>query len=132
MHILIAHHQEKVRSALTFLLSQAPNFDVVGDASNLEELVKDLRSTQPDVVLLDCNLADKSLTELSADFQEQSRDLKVVVLCSNTDRIQAMLSPGDYTFVDITEHPRRLITALRVHQLEGEYEKRIDCDDFSA
>lgn len=122
MHILIAHHQEKVRTALTFLLSQEQNIHVAGEASNLDELEKDLRSTQPDVVLLGCNLSDKPLTEQIAKLQKQAGDLKVVILCSNTELMQTMFSSGDYTFVDITAHPKHLLTALRVLQLESEYE----------
>ena len=122
MYILIAHRQEKVRSALTFLLSQEPNIHVVGEASDLDELAKVLRSTQPDVVLLDCDLSAKPLTEQVAELQEQAGDLKVVVLCSRAETMQTMLSPGDYTFVDITAHPKQLVTALRVLQLESEYE----------
>ncbi len=122
MHILIAHHQEKMRSALTFLLSQEPNIQVVGDASDPEELINNLKSTQPDVVLLDCNLSDKSLAEQIAAFQEQVKDLRVVVLCSSAKKMETVLPPGNYTVVDITEHPRRLITALRVLELEEKYE----------
>jgi len=122
VHVLIAHHQEKVCSALTFLLSQDPNIHVVGDVSNLEELVKILSSTQPDVLLLDCDFSSKRLTEQIAEFQEQAGNLKVVVLCSSTETMQTMLPTDDYTLVDITEHPRRLITALRVLELERNYE----------
>jgi len=121
VHILIAHHQEKMRSALTFLLSQETNFQVVSDASNPEELIKNLKSTQPDVVLLDCNLFDKPLADQVAGFQEQVEDLRVVVLCSGAEK-ENLLPTGNYTFVDITEHPRRLITALRVLELEEKYE----------
>lgn len=123
MHILIAHNQEKVRSALTFLLSQEPNIHVLGDASNLEELVNILRSTQPNVVLLDSDLATKPLLEQIAELQEQVGDLKVVVLCSSPETMQTMLSSSDHTFVDITAHPKQLVTALRVLQLESEYEE---------
>ena len=122
MNILIAHHQEKVRSALAFLLSQEPNMQVMGSLSNLEEIVKILSSTRPDVVLLECDFLRKLLEEQIAEFQERFNSINVIVLCSGTEKKMIMPATGDYTFVDITEHPRRLITALRILELEREYE----------
>ena len=95
---------------------------VVGEAGNLDETVKGLRSTQPDVVLFDHDLSGKPLAEQIAALREQAGDLKVVVLCSGTETMQMRLSPSDYTFVDLTAHPKQLVTALRVLQLESENE----------
>lgn len=122
MYILIAHHQEKVRTALTFLLSQEPNIHVVGEASNLEELGKVLGSTQPDVLVLDCDLSAEPLTEQVVKLREKARNLKVVVLGSSTETRQTISFLSDYIHVDITAHPKHLVTALRVLQLESEYE----------
>ena len=122
VHILIAHHQENVRSALTFLLSQEPNFHVVGEACDLEELMNSLSDSHVDTILLDCDLVGKPITDQIAEFQEQTGNLKVVVLCSSTETKQTLPSTGDYTLVDITEHPRNLISTLRVLELERNYE----------
>ena len=122
MRVLIADRRQEVRNALGFLLSQEPDIHVVGESGNSQELLGSLEVVCPDVVLLDCELPGLSTADLLAKLYAHDLSPKVLVLCSKTKRGQAALSAGADTFIDKRAHPKRLVTALRVLQLEREYE----------
>jgi len=53
MHVLLADDQSKVRSALRLLLEQEPELNVVGEATKADELLAQVGTVCPDIVLLD-------------------------------------------------------------------------------
>ena len=122
MRLLIAVRQQEMRAALGFLLSQEADMRVVGEAANSQELLACLEVVRPDVMLLDCELPGLPTANLLAQLYAPDANLKVLILCSRTGREQAAPAAGARAFVDKTSHPRQLITALRVLQLESEYE----------
>lgn len=122
MRVLIADRRQEVRDALGFLLSQEPDIHVVGASSNSQGLLASLEVVCPDVVLLDGDLPGLSTAEILAELHAHHPSLKVLVLCFNPERKQAALLAGAYTFIDKRAHPKRLVTALHVLQLESEYE----------
>lgn len=122
MRLLIAVRRQEMRAALGFLLSQEPGMCVVGEAGNSQELLASLEAVRPDVVLLDCELPGLPTADLLAELHAHDSSLRVLILCSNTEREQAALRDCAHTFIDKTAHPKHLVTALRVLQLESEYE----------
>jgi DNA-binding NarL/FixJ family response regulator len=122
MHILIADRRQEVRDALAFLLSQEPGVRVVGESGNSQELLASLEAVCPDVVLLDCELPGLPMADLLAELHACDSSPRVVILCSRKEAGQAALAAGAHMFIDKTSHPKRLVTALRVLQLESEYE----------
>lgn len=122
MRVLIADRRQEIRAALGLLLSQEPDIRVVGEAGNSQELLAGLEAVRPDVVLLDCALPGLPTADLLAQLHARDSNLRVLILCSKTEREQAALAAGVRTFIDKTAHPKQLVTALRVLQLESEYE----------
>jgi DNA-binding NarL/FixJ family response regulator len=122
MRVLIAVPRQEMRAALGLLLSQEPDTRVVGESGNSQELLASLEAVYPDVVLLDCELPGLPTTDLLAQLYAHNPTLRVLILCSKTEREQAAPAAGARTFVDKTVHPKHLVTALRVLQLESEYE----------
>jgi DNA-binding NarL/FixJ family response regulator len=94
----------------------------VGESGNSQKLLASLEDVRPDLVLLDCELPGLPTADLLAELYARDATLKVLILCSKTEREQAAPAAGARTFVDRTSHPRQLLTALRVLQLESEYE----------
>ena len=122
MRVLIADRRQEVCDALGFLLSQGPDIHVVGKSENSQALLDSLEVVCPDVVLLDCELPGLPTADLLAQLHAHAPSLKVLVLCSKVERKDAALSAGADAFIDKSAHPKRLVTALRVLQLESEYE----------
>jgi DNA-binding NarL/FixJ family response regulator len=122
MRVLIAVPRQEMRAALGLLLSQEPDMRVVGGSGDSQELLASLEVVRPDLVLLDCELGGLPTADLLAQLYVRDPNLKVVVLCSKTERERAALATGAHRFVDTTAPPRQLLTALRVLQLESGYE----------
>jgi DNA-binding NarL/FixJ family response regulator len=122
MRVLIAVPRQEMCAALGLLLSQEPGIRVVGESGNSQKLLASLEDVRPDLVLLDCELPGLPTADLLAELYARDATLKVLILCSKTEREQAAPAAGARTFVDRTSHPRQLLTALRVLQLESEYE----------
>jgi DNA-binding NarL/FixJ family response regulator len=122
MRLLIAVRQQEMRAALGFLLSQEADMRVVGEAANSQELLASLEAARPDVVLLDCALPGLPTADLLAQLHTQDANLKVLILCSKAENERLARAAGARAFIDKTSHPRQLLTALRVLQLESEYE----------
>jgi two-component system response regulator DesR len=122
MRLLIAVPRQEMRSALGLLLSQEPEIRIVGAPGNSQELLAGLEAVRPDVVLLDCELPGLPTADLLARLYAYDANLKVLILCSKTERAQAAVAAGAHGFVDKTSHPRQLLTALHVLQLESEYD----------
>ena len=60
IQVLIADDHQMVRDGLRRLLEREPDLVVVGEAAGVSETIEGIRQTQPDVVLLDMQLADGS------------------------------------------------------------------------
>lgn len=122
MRVLIADGRQEIRAALGLLLSQESEIHVVGESGNSQELLTSIETLCPDVVLLDFELPGLPTADLLAKLYARDASPRVLILCSRTQRAQAALAAGTHTFIDKTAHPRRLVTALRVLQLDSEYE----------
>ena len=125
MRLLIAVRQQEMRAALGFLLSQEADMRVRGRRQQTaEELLACLEVARPDVMLLDCELPGRPDGRFC---WPNSTPLTPISKCSfsgpiKVERERIVFGAGAHTFIDKTSHPRQLVTALRVLQLESEYE----------
>ena len=122
MRLLMVGLGQEMGAALRFLLSQEPDICVVGESRNSQELLACLEVVRPDAVLLDRDLPGMPMAELLAELRARDANLGVLILCFNPERERAAVAAGARAFVDRTSHPRQLLTALRVLQLESDYE----------
>jgi DNA-binding NarL/FixJ family response regulator len=111
MNILLADDQPKVRSALKFLLEQDPRLKVVGEVAEAKELLLAVRTSCPDVVLLDWELPGLSAS-CTLDALRACARLAVVALSGRPEARQAALAAGADAFVSKGEPPENLLTAL--------------------
>ena len=56
LRVVLVDDEELVRSGLRLLLSNAPDIEVVAEASNGRDAVATVLDTQPDVVLMDIRM----------------------------------------------------------------------------
>jgi len=122
MRLLMVGLGQEMGAALRFLLSQEPDICVVGESRNSQELLACLEVVRPDAVLLDRDLPGMPMAELLAELRARDANLGVLILCFNPERERVAVAAGARAFVDRTSHPRQLLTALRVLQLESDYE----------
>jgi len=122
MRVLIAVPRQEMQTALGLLLSGEPDICLVGAPRNSHELLASLEALRPDVVLLDCDLPGLPMADLLAQINTHDSNPNVLIMCSTIEEGQATVATGAQRFVDKTAHPRQLLTALHVLQLESEYE----------
>jgi DNA-binding NarL/FixJ family response regulator len=122
IRILIADQQSAVRSAMRLLLEQGLELDVVGEAADSKELLAQLESLRPDVLLLDWDLPGQSTASLFDSFGELGRQPRVIVLGVKPELMQSALAAGADAFVSKGDPPKRLLTAIQALPLEGQRE----------
>ena len=113
MRILLADDQDKVRSALRFLLDQEKGLDVVAEVLDAQELVTQTEAVAPDLVFLDWELAgleDRTLSTL----RRIRPGLCVITLSGRPEAREAALAAGADVFVSKVGPPERLLMAIRV------------------
>ncbi len=64
IRLLIIDDHEMVREGLKAMLTEEPDFDIVGDAADAEQAFELIQRLQPDVILLDVRLPGVSGIEV--------------------------------------------------------------------
>jgi DNA-binding NarL/FixJ family response regulator len=112
MRVLLADNRIKVRFALSALLTQRANLNIVGEAVDATDLLEQIRDQCPDIVLLDwriaCQVPDGLITTVKAVCPHS----QVIVLSGRPEARGAALSAGADQFVSKAEPPERLLNAL--------------------
>ena len=85
IRILLVDDHTLFRSGLKAVLSRQDDFEVVGEASDGLEGVKQAEQLQPDLVLLDLDMPVMNGTEALAQMMEMNRQLPVVMLTVSED-----------------------------------------------
>lgn len=85
IRILLADHQELVRSGIQRLLNDVPELAVIGEASSGEEAVQLARTLQPDVVLVDVQIPGIGGLEATRRITQCSPDTRIIVVTVRVD-----------------------------------------------
>lgn len=113
MRVLLADDQEKVCSALSLLLREEANIEVVGVVARAEDLFAQIAEIRPDMVLLDWELPRLVGSGQFATLSSFYPDLKVIALSARPEARRAALAAGVDDFVTKTDPPERLLKVVR-------------------
>ncbi len=120
MRILVADGQFSVRFALRVLLKQQPGQEVVGEAATAEDLLAQLETTLPDLILLHWRLSERA-HDLLQTLHQVCPDLHVIVLSAQPERCREALTAGADAFVCKMDPPEKLLEAIsRMEASENE------------
>lgn len=112
VRVLLADDQSTVRSALQLLLEEDPRLDVVGEATEAEELLAQVEVTSPDLVLLDWELPGSQAADLLFALHQHYPHLAVIALSGRPEAGRAALAAGADAFVSKGDPPERLLAVL--------------------
>ncbi len=121
IRILVADDHPVVRDGLVAILSTQPDFEIVGEAANGLEVVKQVTTLQPDVVLLDLEMPELDGVEALKQLQEKNAAVRVIVFTAfDTDeRILGAVQAGAQGYL-LKGVPRdELFKAIRVVHAGG-------------
>jgi len=113
MRVLLADDQAEIRSSLKLLLDQEPELRVVGEAAEIAGLLAQTQAIQPDLVLLDWELASLSVTDLIPILRAIRPGLRVIALSGRPEARASPLATGADGFVSKGDQPEQLLAALR-------------------
>jgi DNA-binding NarL/FixJ family response regulator len=109
---LVADHQAAVRTALHRLLKEEPVL-TVGEAVRAGDLLDQVISTQPDLVLLDWELPGLQGADLLPALNRLGRPLKAVFFSEHTQAREEALTAGADAFVSRREPAEELMNTVR-------------------
>ena len=78
--ILIADDHPSFRRVLGTVLSDTPDLEVIGEASNGQEAIEKIGELKPDVVLMDLRMPEINGVKATAAIREKFPEVKVIVL----------------------------------------------------
>jgi two-component system NarL family response regulator len=111
---LVEDHQ-MVREALREVLIKESDIEVVGEAGDAQEALRQVEALQPDVVVLDIRLPDLNGVEVAVRLRDANSHGKVVALSAFSDRrfVAAMLRAGAAAYVSKSAAGTELVRAIR-------------------
>ena len=113
LRIFLADSDRDERLALQFLLDHEPGLEVVGIAIRSEGLAAQVRASQPDVLLLDWNLATQPAADCLSGLHSIDPTLKVVVFHIHPEVKHEAENAGADVFMSKDVPPDELLEILR-------------------
>ncbi len=112
MRVLIAEHLSKVRFALRVTLERQPGLASVSEVANADELLSQAENMQPDLLLLDWELADVDAEATLRRLRKVCPHLCIIALSAKDEMREAALKAGADAFVSKADPPERLLAAI--------------------
>lgn len=113
--ILIVDDHPMMRQGLVQLIDNEPDLAVIGEAENAEHALSLVGQTTPDLVLADISLTGKSGLELIKDIRTLNPDLPVLVISMHDESIYAerVLRAGGRGYIMKQEGGKQIMNAIR-------------------
>ena len=123
IRILIADDHLIVRTGLAALLGTERDFQVVGQAKNGIEAVREAQRLQPDIVIMDLMMPKKDGVEASAEIAAKAPNVRVLLLTTfgTSDGIAHALSAGAKGAILKNANTAELVKAIRRVAKGGEF-----------
>jgi DNA-binding NarL/FixJ family response regulator len=112
IHIILADHHAHPRWALGLLLGEQPEFNVIGEAVDAQNLLLLAGAQTANLVLVDQELPGIKIEDLIARLHEIQPRPVVIVMSSKSDNSIPMLQAGADAFVSKTDQPELLLETL--------------------
>ena len=113
--IVIADDHAVVRKGLVQIISETSDLEVIAEAENGNILLDKIRTLQPDVVLMDINMPEKSGWDVMMQLKSELPKLPVIVLSISPEKDFAVkfLKAGASGYLTKASAPEQLVDAIR-------------------
>lgn len=115
IRILLADDHSIVREGLKKLLAFEQDFQVVGEAANVEEAFTLIDRLRPDVLVLDISMPGRSGLDALPDLRRRADTTRILVLTMHPEDMHALrsLRAGAAGYLTKDAVPEELATAIR-------------------
>lgn len=113
--VVLADDHAMLRDALSMLLEEEHDMEVVGTAATGREAIESVRALQPDVIVLDISMPDLNGIEATARIVARSPHTKVVGISTHADKrfVTEMLKAGALGYIAKSSAATELTRAIR-------------------
>lgn len=113
--LLIADDHALLRQGIKNVLSLEPDFDVVGEASDGDEAIKQVESLKPDIILLDVNMPRMNGLEVTRRLKAANKAVKIIILTIHDDEsyVFEVIKAGAIGYLLKDIEPGMLVNAIR-------------------
>lgn len=121
--VLIADDHSVVRRGIKQILSEESDIQVLGEATNSEEIFSQLYDHEWDLLILDLTMPGKSGLDSLIELKQRKPDLKVLVLSMHPEEEIAIraLKTGASGYLNKDSVPGELLRAVRKVSEGGKY-----------
>jgi DNA-binding NarL/FixJ family response regulator len=112
MRVMLADSHTQIRWALRKVIEEEQGLTLVGEVSTAQELLSQVESLQPDLVLLEWELPGH-FDGLLADLRALDPDVQVLVLSNRPELREVVLSAGANAFAGKIDAPEQMLATLR-------------------
>lgn len=115
IRVLLADDHTVVRGGIHALLDSEPGITVVGEAADGAEAVVKALELEPDVILLDLMMPEKTGIEAIEEIKQEQPDARILVLTSfsDDDKVFAAIKAGALGYLLKQTSPTELFQAIR-------------------
>ncbi|HEX2123015.1 MAG TPA: response regulator transcription factor [Thermoanaerobaculia bacterium] len=123
IRILIADDHAVVREGLKQIIDRRPDMKVVAEAATRDEILRQVRSTVFDVVVLDLSLGSDSGLEILLHLRSEKPQLPVLMLSMHSEEHYAerLLKAGAAGYLTKGTEPQQLVSAILKVASGGRY-----------
>ena len=113
--LVLADDHAVVRSGLRMLLQAQPDIEIVGEAETGQQALAQVRSLQPDIILMDIQMPGMNGIEATRQIKEAHADTAVLALTMHEDDqyFFEMLQAGASGYLPKRAAPDELVHAIR-------------------
>ena len=123
IRLFIADDHPIVREGLRHVIARSHDITVVGEAADAESLLRGLKGTVADVLLLDVTMPGPGILEIVAVIKEAHPRLRILVLSVHPEELYArrVLKAGADGYLTKTQSSEALASAIRQVHAGGKY-----------
>ena len=123
MKIIIVDDHQIVRDGISLLLMKNKDIEVIGEASNGEDLLSMLKSLKPDIIILDIAMPKQTGIELTKIITEKYPLIKIIIFSSHAkgEKVVEAIQAGARGILPKDTIREELLEAIETVYNEGEF-----------
>lgn len=115
LRVLIAEDHQTVREGVKLLVNAQPDMEVIGEAGDGEDAVRQAAAIVPDILVMDISMPNMNGLKATKRLRSVMPEMRILILTRHTDDgyLQQLLAAGANGYVLKQSAPTELVNAIR-------------------